>query len=83
MTVDELHGILTMYEMITGLNETSKKEATFKVSSKNQSENLDDEEALFVSKLNKVVTEKTSYGLGYHNRQSNHRNQSLPNMQEK
>ena len=31
----------------------SKKEALFKVTSKNQSENLDDEEALFVSRLNK------------------------------
>ena len=48
-----MHGILTAYEMRTGLNETSKKEAAFKVSSKNQSENLDDEEALFVSKLKK------------------------------
>ena len=36
VTVYELHGILTAYEMRTGLNETSKKEATFKVSSKNQ-----------------------------------------------
>ena len=53
VTVDELHGILTTYEMRSGLNETSKKEAMFKVSSKNQSENLDDEEALFVSKLKK------------------------------
>ena len=53
VTVDELHGILTMYEMRTGLNKTSKKEAAFKVTSKNQSENLDDEEALFVSRLNK------------------------------
>ena len=33
--VDELHGILTAYEMRTGLNEISKKEAAFKVSSKN------------------------------------------------
>ena len=53
VTVDELHGIMTAYEMRTGLNETSKTEAAFKVSSKNQSENLDDEEALFVSKLKK------------------------------
>ena len=53
VTVDEMHGILTTYEMRTGLNETSKKEAVFKVSSKNQSDNLDDEEALFVSKLKK------------------------------
>ena len=40
--VDELHGILTTYEMRTGLNETSKKEAVFKVSSKNQSKNVDE-----------------------------------------
>ena len=53
MTVYELHGILTAYEMRIGLNETSKKEAAFKVSSKNQLENLDDEEALFVSKIKK------------------------------
>ena len=39
VTIDELHGILTVNEMRTGLNETSKKEAVFKVSSKNQSEN--------------------------------------------
>ena len=53
MTVDELHGIVTAYEMRTGLNETLKKGAAFKVTSKNQSENLDDEEALFVIRLNK------------------------------
>ena len=33
VTVDELHGIFTVYEMRNGLNETSKKEAMFKVSS--------------------------------------------------
>ena len=49
--VDELHGILNAYEMRIGLNETSKKKATFKVSSKNQSENLDDEQALFIKKI--------------------------------
>ena len=43
MIVDELHGILTAYEMRTGLNETSQKEVAFKVSSKIQSENLDDD----------------------------------------
>ena len=53
VTMDDLHGILTAYEMRTGLNETSKKEAVFKVSSKNQSEHLDDEEALFLCKLKK------------------------------
>ena len=51
MTVDELHGIFTAYEMRMGHNETSRKEATFKALSKNQLENLDDEEALFISKL--------------------------------
>ena len=34
--VDELRGIITTHEMRTGLNETSKKEAVFKVSSKNR-----------------------------------------------
>ena len=53
VTVNELHGILTAYEMRTGLNESSRKEASFKGSSKNQSENLDDEEALFIKKLEK------------------------------
>ena len=53
MIVDELHGILTTYEMRTRLNESSRKEATFKASSKNQLENLDDEEALFIKKLEK------------------------------
>ena len=39
--------------MRTGLNESSRKEAAFKASSKNQSENLDDEKALFIKKLKK------------------------------
>ena len=51
--VDELHGILTAYEMRTGQDKNSKKEASFKVTSKNQSENINDEEPLFVSRLNK------------------------------
>ena len=51
--VDDLHVILTAYEMRTWHDKNSKKEATLKVTSKNQSENLDDEEALFVSRLNK------------------------------
>ena len=60
MIVDELHGIFTVYEMRTGQDGPSKKEATFKASkelkksealSKNQSEKLDDEEALFIKKL--------------------------------
>ena len=50
LIVDELHGILTAYEMRTGLNQSSRKEEVFKASSKNQSENLDDEEALFIKK---------------------------------
>ena len=55
VTVDELHGILTAYEMRTGQDKNSKKEATLKVTSKNQLENLDDEESLFVSRLNKAL----------------------------
>ena len=53
VTVDELHGILTAYEMRTGLNESSRKEATFKASSKNHSKNLDDDDDLFIKKLDK------------------------------
>ena len=53
VTVDELHGILTAYDMRTRQDKNSKKGAAFKVTSNNQSENLDDEEALFVSRLNK------------------------------
>ena len=57
MIVDELHGIFTSYEMRIGQNGQSKREATFKASkepkalSKNQSEDSDDEEALFIKKL--------------------------------
>ena len=51
MTLDELHGILIAYEIRTGLNKTSKKEAYFKVVSKTQSEELDDEKYLFIKKL--------------------------------
>ena len=53
LTADELHGILIAYEMRTGLNESSRKEATFKASYKNQWENLDDKKALFIKKLDK------------------------------
>ena len=53
MTIDEIHGIFTAYEMRTGLNEPSRKEASFKSLSKNQLENLDYEEALFIRKLEK------------------------------
>ena len=37
VTMDELHGILTAYEMRTRQNGSSRKEATFKASLKNQS----------------------------------------------
>ena len=36
VTVDEVHGILTTYEMRTGQDKKSKKEVVFKVTSKNQ-----------------------------------------------
>ena len=39
VTVDELHGILIAYDMRTRLNESLRKEASFKASSKNQTEN--------------------------------------------
>ena len=51
MTIYELHGIFTSYEMRTGQNESSKKEEAFKVIFKIQSEHLDDEEDLFIKKL--------------------------------
>ena len=50
-TMDELHGILTVYEMGTRQNGSSRKEVAFKYSIKNQSENSNDEEALFINKL--------------------------------
>ena len=53
MTVDELHGIFIAYEMRAGQNGSSKREATFKAISKIQSEDLDDEEALFIKKLDR------------------------------
>ena len=55
MTVDELHGIFTAYEVRTGKHGSSKKEATFKVVTKIQSEDLDDEESLFIKKLERVT----------------------------
>ena len=55
VTVNELHGILTVYEMRTRHDKKSKKEAAFKVTSKNQLENIDDEEGLFVSRLDKGI----------------------------
>ena len=53
MTVDELHGIFTTYEMRMGHNEPSRKEAALKSLSKNQLENLDKEEVIFISKLDR------------------------------
>ena len=53
VTVDELHGIFTSYEMRTGQDGSLKKEATFKALSKKQYENLNDEESLFIKKLEK------------------------------
>ena len=55
VTVDELHGILTAYEMRIVHDKNSEKEVAFKFTSKNQSKNLDDGEALFVSRLNKGI----------------------------
>ena len=53
LTIDDLHGIFIAYEMRTGHNEPSRKEVTFKSLSKNQLENLDDEEDIFIRKLEK------------------------------
>ena len=64
MTVDELHGILTAYEMRTGQDDHSRKEAAFKAikdskkteaPSKNHSKISDDEEALFIKKLERGI----------------------------
>ena len=49
--MDELHGILMAYEMRTRQNISSRKEATFKASLKNESENPNDEEAFLSHKL--------------------------------
>ena len=60
MIIDELHGIFTAYEMRTKQDVPSKKEVEFKDSkeptnfealSKNKSESLDDEEDIFIKKL--------------------------------
>ena len=51
MTIDELHGIFIGYEMRIGQNGSSKKEASLKSISKIQSEDLDDEEDIFIKKL--------------------------------
>ena len=62
LIVDELHGIFTAYEMRTKQNGPSRKESTFKATKqskkyealpKNQLENSNDEEALFIKKLEK------------------------------
>ena len=49
--MDELHGILTAYEMRTGQNGSARKEASFNSTLKNQSENPNDEEAFCINKL--------------------------------
>ena len=60
--MDEVHGIFISYEMRTKQNGTLRKEVAFKATKqlkkfealpKNQSENSDDEEALFIEKLEK------------------------------
>ena len=62
MTVDELHGIFTAYETRPTQNGSSKKEASFKIISKIQTEDLDDEEALFIKKLERgTINYKGSY----------------------
>ena len=53
MTLDELHGIFTTYDMRTWHNGSLMNEATLKFVSKIQSEDLDDEEALFMKKFEK------------------------------
>ena len=62
LTMGELHGILTAYDMRIGQEGPSRKEVAFKASKeskkyevlpKNHSENSDDEEALFIKKLKK------------------------------
>ncbi|KAH9313235.1 hypothetical protein KI387_028270, partial [Taxus chinensis] len=63
LSMEELHGILTVYEMRTESNRPSKKETAFKVSKKekikepelndNSSSEEDDKEALFIRKLKK------------------------------
>ena len=64
ITRDELHGILTTYEMRIGQEGPSRKEVSLKASKdskkskvlpKNHSKNSDDEEALFVKKLKKGI----------------------------
>ena len=68
MTVDELHGTLTTYEMRTEQEDPLRKEATFKASNKkgtskpkpkseysNDDESDSEEEAIFVRKLRKGI----------------------------
>ena len=57
LTKDDLYGILIAYDIITGLNKTSKKKEALKVTSKYQSKNQNDEEGLFISRLNKGTRE--------------------------
>ena len=54
MIVDELHGIFTAYEMRTRHNEPSRKQETLKALSKNQLQNVDDDD-IFISKLERGV----------------------------
>ena len=60
LTVDELHGIFAAYDMRTRQNDSSRKKAAFKAineskkteaPSKNHSEISNDEESLFIKKL--------------------------------
>ena len=53
MTLYEIHRIFTAFEMRMGHNEPSRKEEASKALSKNQLANLDKEEYLFISKLEK------------------------------
>ncbi|KAH9331802.1 hypothetical protein KI387_003910, partial [Taxus chinensis] len=63
LSMDELHGILTDYEMRTESNKPAKKEAAFKVSKKKEikeskandesNSEEDEKEALFIQKLKK------------------------------
>ena len=62
LIVDELHGIFTAYEMRIAQNDSSRKEAAFKAineskkyksPSKNYTNILDDEEALFIKRIDR------------------------------
>ena len=55
VTMDELHGILNVYEMRTWRNGSLRKEAAFKASLKTESENPNDKEAFFIHKLERGI----------------------------